>query len=197
MLLPGQLLGTSLAVVLQTLETAGASGALELLEPQGIVHRIYVKEGRITAVDVGALVPGREGRGSIGDEEGLRRVVLQNLQVLERICEAQVRFRVALPAPRHALRTGALRWSDLRLGRVRHREPSRTKTSTVSPSPRRGPLAVLGLSEDADPRTIKAAYRRLVLRVHPDAHPHASPREREHLAARLSEVMSAYRALVA
>ncbi len=54
------------------------------------------------------------------------------------------------------------------------------------------PYAVLGVSEDADPDTIKAAYHRLVKRWHPDQFTDAA--EQETAQAHLVELNLAYQA---
>lgn len=55
--------------------------------------------------------------------------------------------------------------------------------------------AQLGLIPGATPEQIKSAYRRLARELHPDVHPHASPVERNALAARFALIHAAYRRL--
>ncbi len=55
--------------------------------------------------------------------------------------------------------------------------------------------ALLGLIPGATPEQIKSAYRRLARELHPDVHPHASPLERNSLAARFAAIHAAYRRL--
>ena len=56
---------------------------------------------------------------------------------------------------------------------------------------------MLELPPDANAVEVKHAYRRLVRSYHPDLHPLASDAERRELHDRFSEIVSAYKTLVA
>lgn len=56
---------------------------------------------------------------------------------------------------------------------------------------------LLGVDAQADPRTLRRAFCRLALALHPDRHPGASPDEQTRLAARFAELTRAYHLLAA
>ena len=67
---------------------------------------------------------------------------------------------------------------SLRVLEVLSRPPARARTGASAQSPPRGPrtdmtrdeaLAILGLADGATEEEIRAAHRRLILRMHPDA----------------------------
>ncbi len=80
MQLPGRLRMTTLGDLLGTLHRADATGALELAEDRGRVHRVHLSAGRIAAVefDGAAATLGEilRAEGSV-DEETLRRSLLR------------------------------------------------------------------------------------------------------------------------
>lgn len=218
MLLPGRLRTTTLGDLLGTIHRAGASGTLELTCSRGRSHRIHVVEGRVTAVEIDGVPHGDLTLGA-------RRQMVQRLNQLEAaLSDAQVRFRVAVRAPRTTLRDpldaaevlpgrrrardGSLRPNGLR---APHGLPSPTSfagsktpppVSTAAPrgakiDERHAALHLLGLPAHADSATIKQTYRRLVRTYHPDLHPGASDLERRSLAERFSAITQAYQRLVA
>lgn len=63
----------------------------------------------------------------------------------------------------------------------------------MMPKPEPDPYAVLGVARDATPDAIKAAYRELVAKYHPDRH-QGNPLE-ELAAAKLAEINRAYEIL--
>jgi DnaJ-domain-containing protein 1 len=247
MQLPGRLCTTTLGDVLGVAHRGRATGAVELLEDRGRVHRIHFANGLVAAVELDGSAPSLAEllrRDRIVDDETLRCSLLRamasrrlhgdvlvadfhlartvidaalraqlvaRLQVLEQLADAQLSFRVfrvALRAPRGTLRDRPLEPNEFLNGRRRARDkrdnrdnrdnrdkqPSR---SNVSPSlATRTPYQVLGVAEDADGPAIKRAYRKLVLRLHPDVHPTATEAERRALTARFAEVTAAYRALL-
>ena len=140
----------------------------------------------------------------------LRRQVMLRLQVLEELGDAQICFRVTVRPPRGALTDEPLDAPEFLAGRKRTRDKgsipaSGTYRANGSGSglpggwdpARAQAYRALGVSFDADATAVKQAYRRLVRAYHPDLHPDASHDERKALAARVSEVTAAYRALVA
>lgn len=56
-------------------------------------------------------------------------------------------------------------------------------------------LLSLGLERDAPSSSVRASFRRLARRFHPDMHPHAGETERRALARRFAEVRAAYQEL--
>ena len=54
---------------------------------------------------------------------------------------------------------------------------------------------LLGIAENASASEIRSAYRRLARQVHPDVHPHLSPRERESMRHRFIRLTQAYETL--
>jgi hypothetical protein len=137
----------------------------------------------------------------------LRRQIVQRLQTIERLADAQVRFRVAVRTPREALSDEPLAPDEFLAGRRRardratwtgslpHDRPSEVRLR-VDPA-RAGALHLLGLPANADPLAIKKAYRQLARAYHPDLHPHASDAERQKLAEHFAAVTEAYQRLSA
>jgi DnaJ-class molecular chaperone len=56
-------------------------------------------------------------------------------------------------------------------------------------------LSVLGLSEDATPVDVQAAFRRLAQESHPDRFPGASTEQKRALLSRFASLSRAYHAL--
>ena len=80
MQLPGRLKSTSLGDLLGTLHRAESTGALELIEPQGRVHRVYLARGRVSAVELdraSASLAELLRRAESVDEDTLRRSLLR------------------------------------------------------------------------------------------------------------------------
>lgn len=127
----------------------------------------------------------------VGD--ALRRQMLARLAVLETIADARVSFRVAVRAPRGALRE-PLGSGDFLAGRRRARDRAGAVSATNT---QRAAWRVLGVTPGASEEEIKHAYRSLARRLHPDANPQASDDERRALSQRFAQVTEAYRALVA
>jgi hypothetical protein len=146
----------------------------------------------------------------------LRRQLLERLNSLKSLPDANLRFRVATKptltlstltglAPEDYMGPEELRSAlgykevpvDAQLTppapRAAEEHPSR-----AVPSPgHREAYATLGLRLGADASDVKRAYRRLVRELHPDTNPQASTHEREHLSERFQRVTAAYRTLVA
>lgn len=132
----------------------------------------------------------------------LRRQIARRLELLDRLRDARISFRVAMRAPPTALREEPLEPAEFLNGRPRARDREANAESGMRPtfdSARVAALRLLGLGFDeaADADAIRRAYRKLAKSVHPDTHPHASDEERRHLAARFSEVTNAYALLSA
>ncbi len=139
-------------------------------------------------------------------DAALRKQLLARLHVLEQLGDAQLHFRVAVRSPRGALRERPLEAREFLTGRKRARDRGQHEyvRSAPMPTPRPAsvenvpvPFRVLGVPAGSDAAEIKRAYRKLVLRLHPDMHPAATDAERRALAVRFAEVTAAYKALVA
>ncbi len=139
-------------------------------------------------------------------DDALRAQLMNRLEILDRLSDAQICFRVAIRAPRGALTDEPLRVSEFLPGRRRARDrthdarsPSSSSSSSTAPAlrPRVDACRVLGVADGADPSEVKHAYRRLVHATHPDLHPGASAEEKRVLAARFQQITEAYRNLVA
>ena len=79
MLLPGRLASTTLGDLLGTLYRAGVSGALELVEPRGRQHRVFVRQGLVFAVEYDGASPELGQflqRNRAADDDTLRRALL-------------------------------------------------------------------------------------------------------------------------
>jgi DnaJ-domain-containing protein 1 len=134
----------------------------------------------------------------------VRRQMLTRLARIEQLPDAQLRFRVAVKAPRGASVKEPLGPTLFLAGRARLRDRGK-KTGPVFP--RSAPLSaappppsawrVLGVDPGADTTEIKRAYRRLARACHPDLHPEASEPERRDLTQRFHALTVAYRSLVA
>jgi hypothetical protein len=132
----------------------------------------------------------------------LRRQIARRLELLDRLQDARISFRVAMRAPPTALRDEPLAPEEFLNGRSRARDREENAQSGMRPtfdSARVAALRLLGLGfeEAADADAIRRAYRKLAKSVHPDTHPHASDEERRRLEARFSEVTNAYALLSA
>jgi len=129
-------------------------------------------------------------------DDALRAQLMNRLEILDRLTDATVLFRVAVRAPRGALSDVPLRPSEFLGGRRRARDRRHDSTSAARAA-NANPWRVLGLPPGADVLDVKRAYRRLVRETHPDLHPEATADERRTLARRFQEVTEAYRELVA
>jgi hypothetical protein len=131
----------------------------------------------------------------------------ERLERLYALADAEVRFRVARPLPAGASEQTPLSPRDVFHGRPRRRaragNDARDTTGYVpfarpraTPADPRAPwLAVLGLASGATPEQIRAAYKRMVLALHPDRAPETSEADRAARARKLVAVVEAYRKL--
>lgn len=108
MQLPGRLKSTSLGDLLGTLHRAESTGALELIEPQGRVHRVYLARGRVSAVELdraSASLAELLRRAESVDEDTLRRSLLRAMASRRLHGEVLVRdFRIDPAVVDEALR---------------------------------------------------------------------------------------------
>jgi hypothetical protein len=78
--LPGRLRATTLGDLLGSLHRARATGTLELCEDRGRVHRVYVAEGLVAAVELDGATPSLAEilrRDGAADDDVLRRSLLR------------------------------------------------------------------------------------------------------------------------
>lgn len=127
----------------------------------------------------------------------LRHQLRRRLDTLFGLKSASVRFRV----PRPDLRKGEIPLSPREFLHGRPRHQGRLPKSPPSSAPylnreRQKALETLGVSATATPQAIRHAFRIQALKVHPDRHPTASPRERQRLLQRFAELSAAYHLLV-
>ena len=127
---------------------------------------------------------------------GLRAQAVSRLRGLEQITDAQVRFRVAVRAPRGAMSDSPLGPREFLAGRRRARD-ARGESPRPRPAPTElGAWRVLGVPPGSCQEDVKRAFRRLARAYHPDLHPGATEEERRQLSLRFAEVNAAYRAIV-
>lgn len=132
-------------------------------------------------------------------ERAVRTQTRHRLAALERLSDCDLRFRVAVRAPREAL---VIAPEVFLHGRRRRRDeldktPRAQPTQPNETAARREARRVLGLSPYATSDDAKRAYRDLVRRTHPDLHPRATTEERRDLGRRLHAITVAYQTLVA
>jgi hypothetical protein len=80
-------------------------------------------------------------------------------------------------------------------GRRRHRDAAAREAHTRD-AERQSALTLLGLSGEPAPEAIRAAFRQLARRWHPDRHPDAGELTRAALCRRFAQISSAYRELL-
>jgi DnaJ-domain-containing protein 1 len=115
----------------------------------------------------------------------------ERLASLYRLGDAEVRFRVARPLPEGACERQPLGPQETFFGRPRRKPRTMVRPAAAL----RAPRAILGVTESANRDEIRVAFRRLVLELHPDRAVDVPDAERNARAARLVEVLEAYRSL--
>lgn len=219
MQLPGQLKNTTLGDLLGALHRESASGALELIEPDGRRHRVDLREGEVEHVEtdrggplLGDLLQLTE-LPEAGDEqrlgevlldqglvsraeltEALRKQALARLERLYAIQKAAVRFHAPRPEPEDPTAPRRLERGEFLDGRPRHRPRGQAQASTKE-HPKTGALKVLGLGVGATTDDVRRAFRELAQKLHPDRHPGASTDERQRLFREFAEISRAYHTL--
>jgi DnaJ-domain-containing protein 1 len=226
MILPGRLAATTLGDLLGTLYRARVSGALELAEPRGRIHQVFVRQGLVYAVVYDGAAPELGQflrRNRAADDDTLRRALLRAMSSRRLHGEVLMRdFRVDAGLVAEALREQLLDrlarlegigdasvTFRLRATLPRGAEPEdalgsceflrgrkRAREDAVDPLRERA-LVTLGLGAGASLEDARRAYRQLVRELHPDLMQGQSDAERQRLGKRMREVNEAYRAISA
>lgn len=143
MRLPGRLEATSLGDLLGALHRASATGTLELVEDSGRVHRVHLRVGLVSAVELdGASAPLAQllrARGDV-DELTLQRSLLRSLASRRLLGEILVRDAGLSPeivdaALRHQLRTKLAALERVRDARVAFRVVTRPPREALRERP--------------------------------------------------------------
>jgi hypothetical protein len=218
--LPGRLRDTTLGDVLGTLFRHRVTGYLELIDAYGLIHRVEIHDGLIAGIEspqgprLGQLLgleasphpsQGRLGeqllaRGLIEEEQleaALKYQILQRLELLFELPDAAIRFRV--PRPRDFDRTAPapLSEKEFLVGRRRSRGGSEGAEVAEAQRSRRDALRVLGLRDGASPSEVRAAFRELAAKYHPDRHRAMEQAQRTDLFRKFAEISRAYHSLSA
>jgi hypothetical protein len=173
--LPGRLRATTLGDLLGTLHRAGATGTLELTEDRGRTHRVHLKEGLVTAVEIDGSAPSlaeilRNERAA--DEDILRRSLLRAMASQRLHGEVLVDdFRLSPQVVGNALRRQVL----ARLAVVDRLTDARI-SFRVAVRPPRG--ALNGRETPLRPSEFLHGRRRRHERAGPRPQPHAQPGSR-------------------
>ena len=189
--LPGSLERSTLGDVLGALHRSRCSGALRLDPSDGSPrHVIHLHEGLIHHIE-------SAGVSATLETAPEREQCLEQLEALFGLSRARISFRVM--GPRAARTPEPLRPPEFLHGRQRRRDrdaaaPPPTAARQTS---RDRALSRLGLSTDATPEHVRAAFRQLARRWHPDRHPAAGDRTRAALCRRFAEISAAYQELMA
>jgi DnaJ-domain-containing protein 1 len=207
--LPGLLERSTLGDVLGALHRDRVSGALRLDEigaGSGHRHVIHWRDGLIHHVETSRAVPLARwasddprrvsaGRWTYGD--ATKRLRLQRLEALFALTQARISFRVMGHHPARVAEP--LAPEEFLHGRRRQRDAERE----VEPTPRSEPLPreedpreralrTLGLSGTPRPDAVRAAFRQMALRWHPDRYPDVGDQTRAALCRRFAQISTAY-----
>jgi hypothetical protein len=212
--LPGSLERSTLGDVLGALHRERVTGALQLDElgaGQGHSHVIYWHDGLIHHIESTRRAPLPGGRRHVlqhrhahehwARDDSLKRQRLEQLEGLFGLARAKISFRVMGRRP--ALARDPLEPEEFLHGRQRQRgdEPS-PSPPTAQPrlppdTPRERALRTLGLSGQPDPDAVRAAFRQMARRWHPDRHPRVGEQTRAALCRRFVLIATAYEQLTA
>ncbi len=131
--------------------------------------------------------------------EALRLQLVDRIERMDRVADAQIKFRASVRLPVSALVDHPLQRPDFLHGKKRKRQVREQAMPPSSPrlSLRESALRVLGVSSHASSDDIRHAFRLRVREVHPDLHPHATEDQRRAFERTLSDLNEAYRTLVA
>lgn len=214
--LPGSLERCTLGDILGALHRERVTGALRLDElgaGGARSHVIHWRDGLIYHIESprslgAARRPSTDQRwrvsGSWTVEDPAKRQRLEQLEALFELTAARISFRVMGLRP---ARSGEpLVPAEFLHGRRRRRDSAPPNVAPPPPAdarPRRQEntreraLATLGLSGEPDSAAVRAAFRQLARRWHPDRYPHAGEQTRAALCRRFAEISTAYTALMA
>jgi len=222
--LPGSLERSTLGDVLGALHRDRVTGTLTLQEAgSGRVHQHVVvwRDGLIHHVETSRRLGPAPSHGPRAaaqwTQEGAERAeLLARLEALFQLTRARLSFRVMGPRPPRA--TAPLGPSEFLHGRRRTRDagdaapqtplppPPRTPLPPRTPPPRTPPLPpdtprsralrTLGLQGEPGVDAVRAAFRQLARRWHPDRHPGASEQTRAVLCQRFAQISGAYQQLI-
>jgi len=215
--LPGSLQRSTLGDVLGALHRNRVSGTLLLEESDaGGAHRHVIawRDGLIHHVETT-----RRHRGSRGplaarraaerwtEDDPRRGELLARLEALFELESARLSFRVMGPRLPQAPRPLGPR--EFLHGRRRSRDgagaaPSSAPPRQERPAPEQPPpdgsraraLQTLGLAGEPGVDAVRAAFRQLARRWHPDRHPGANELTRAALCRRFAQITGAYEALI-
>jgi hypothetical protein len=222
--LPGSLERSTLGDVLGVLHRDRVTGTLWLNEVSGgrehrhvivwrdgLIHHVETTRRRALTSD-----PAHRRAAERWTSDDPQRVeLLERLEALFQLTHAKLSFRVMGPRPPRA--RAPLEPSEFLHGRRRSRdtgprtpmpplvEPEATHARpprTPSPAPvvqesaRARALRTLGLAGDPGTDAVRAAFRQLAWRWHPDRHPGASDGARAVLCRRFAQITGAYEQLI-
>jgi DnaJ-domain-containing protein 1 len=207
--LPGLLERSTLGDVLGALHRERVTGALRLDElgaGAGHQHVIHWRDGLIHHVETTRVAP--RARWSSGDPrrvavrrwtfaDGSKQQRLERLEALFELTQARISFRVMGHRP---MRTAEpLAPEDFLHGRRRQRDAEMREepSAPVSEDPRERALRTLGLSGKPAPDAVRAAFRQMALRWHPDRYPNAGEQTHRALCRRFAQIATAYEQLMA
>jgi hypothetical protein len=187
----GRLSETTLGDVLGALFRAQMTGLVRLRETAGLgagrVHGIYLRQGRVVAVDTPAV------HASLGLDEPGRLRLVERLDAVFGLREAVLTFHVACAPPDDPMLPLSPR--DYLHGRPRARDRAAHPSSraTVASRARAQALSTLGLDGDATAAEVTRAFRRRARELHPDLH---RGTERRSVEQRFAALTAAYHALI-
>jgi hypothetical protein len=215
--LPGTLERSTLGDVLGALHRYRVTGTLLLEESgAGLAHRHLIawRDGLIHHVETTrrhrpgvASASQRHAAERWTEDDARRSELLERLESLFELGRARLSFRVMGPRLPEASRPLGPR--DFLHGRRRSRdvaggasraaaapppEPPRSESSPASPRARA--LRTLGLDGEPGVDAVRAAFRTLARRWHPDRHPGANELTRAALCRRFAQITGAYEALI-
>lgn len=209
--LPGSLERSTLGDVLGALHRYRVTGALrleELSEGQEHHHVIHWHDGLIHHVETTrsppSAVPFRKqpchpSAAAWTDGDAAKGEHLERLEALFELRHARISFRVMGRHPARAPRP--LGPTEFLHGRRRHRdaeeEPSPPPQPVRLDTARQRALSTLGLDGEPSRDAVRAAFRQLARRWHPDRHPQVGEQTRAALCRRFSLIATAYEHLMA
>ena len=208
--LPGSLERSTLGDVLGVLHRDRVTGTLCLQEVcAGREHRHVIswRDGLIHHVETTRRLPlgatfgrRRHAPEHWTEDDAQRGELMAKLEALFQLTHARLSFRVMGPRPRQA--QAPLGPSEFLHGRRRSRDvPGRTPTplppvAPVVDNPRTRALRTLGLEGDPGADAVRAAFRQMARRWHPDRHPGANETTRAALCQRFAQITGAYEHLI-